>query len=465
MGLVAAGFMNATQEVPKQYVTCDYHNDKHCGDWYTGKKYWIGVTGGAGLLVGLIRYFSSYPKSLPGLFKDIHDFHVHPTWAPLTFLISMISLCGGATLGPEQGLGNVGGGLCTYLTEVLDPGWFDDDDYKSLLVLGGMTAPLGALFQAPLLGTLMIHELGEPPKSFMESSTILSIGAVVCFVVYYEMVTSSYIEHVSTNGIKLSSQWLEYEDWMVGTGFVIGVVSAALCFMILLTIGVTKQLFNRIRSRLANPFLQEVLPPVIGGIAIGTINWALPGTYGNGELVNTWVIKYGGIYGELDDNLLLCTGFARMVLLGISMNCGFVGGIVYPFLSMGMLAGVVAHQHYPEVPLGLFISSFMVALPCGIVPMPFTFTCLSAFAFFLGLNQTVPVFVAVVTSFSLVCSSGLMKGLVRRSEAREAAEAAAAAGKTVEASTNQADKSKKEADQFALNHYLGNQKKGATSEV
>ena len=62
------------------------------------------MTGGAGLLVGLIRYFSSYPKSLPGLFKDIHDFHVHPTWAPLTFLISMISLCGGATLGPEQGL-------------------------------------------------------------------------------------------------------------------------------------------------------------------------------------------------------------------------------------------------------------------------------------------------------------------------------------------------------------------------
>jgi H+/Cl- antiporter ClcA len=58
----------------------------------------------------------------------------------------------------------VGGGLATYLTEKLDPGWFDDDDYKSLLVLGGMTAPLGALFQAPMLGALMIHELGEPPK-------------------------------------------------------------------------------------------------------------------------------------------------------------------------------------------------------------------------------------------------------------------------------------------------------------
>jgi hypothetical protein len=50
---------------------------------------------------------------------------------------------------------------------------------------------------------------------------------------------------------------------------VIGVVSGCLCFMALLTIGVLKQLFNRIRSRLANPFLREVLPPMIGGIAIG----------------------------------------------------------------------------------------------------------------------------------------------------------------------------------------------------
>jgi hypothetical protein len=73
--------------------------------------------------------------------------------------------------------------------------------------------------------------------------------------------------------LQLSIEWLEakgYQDWMVGTGFVIGVVSGCLCFMCLLTIGVTKQIFNRIRSRIANPFIREVLPPLIGGITIGT---------------------------------------------------------------------------------------------------------------------------------------------------------------------------------------------------
>lgn len=67
-----------------------------------------------------------------------------------------------------------------------------------------------------------------------------------------------------------------YQDWMVGTGFVIGVVCGCLCFMILLTIGITKQIFNRIRGRIANPFLQEVLPPLIGGIVIGTSSSSAP---------------------------------------------------------------------------------------------------------------------------------------------------------------------------------------------
>lgn len=125
MGLVAAGFMNAVEQViryldfiispifyiqfiglqiPKQYVTCDWGNDPDCGEWYSGEKYWILISGGAGLLIGLIRYATSYPDNLPGIFKDIQVFHVEPKWAPVTFIISLISLSGGATLGPEQAL-------------------------------------------------------------------------------------------------------------------------------------------------------------------------------------------------------------------------------------------------------------------------------------------------------------------------------------------------------------------------
>lgn len=73
-------------------------------DFYTGEKTWIIITTVTGLIVGLIRFFSKYPEDLPGLFKEIHSYHVEPKWAPWSFLISLISLAGGACLGPEQAL-------------------------------------------------------------------------------------------------------------------------------------------------------------------------------------------------------------------------------------------------------------------------------------------------------------------------------------------------------------------------
>jgi hypothetical protein len=104
MGVAAAAFMNIGDEVPKQWCDCDFSNDNTCGDWYNGKKWWICVTAGAGLAVGLIRWLFTYPDNLPGIFKDIQSFHVDPKWIPVTYCLSAISLAGGATLGPEQAL-------------------------------------------------------------------------------------------------------------------------------------------------------------------------------------------------------------------------------------------------------------------------------------------------------------------------------------------------------------------------
>lgn len=132
----------------------------------------------------------------------------------------------------------------------------------------------------------------------MESTTILSFGSIVCFAIFYEMVDVTYLEYITENGllvsfccfksffnhnvslmfkiyflIKISASWTEnggYENWMIVTGFIIGVVSAALCITILLFVGITKQVFGRIKERLAhNSFLKEVVPPLIGGICIG----------------------------------------------------------------------------------------------------------------------------------------------------------------------------------------------------
>jgi len=246
MAFVAIAYMNCTNKIPALWVTCDYDHDISCGDYYSGKLWWIGVTGGCGFLVGLLRYIAKYPRALPGLFKDINDCHVDPFWCLFTYFFSMISISGGANLGPEQALSSAGGGLATWIVEQLEARstagnpsagasaaasasgdtetpsssassstsskslwsadwWFSSDlEYKKLFILGGMAGPLAALFQAPMLGALVIHELGAPPKSFLESSTLLGIACVTCFSIYYELVSGSYINNLTDEGAEVS---------------------------------------------------------------------------------------------------------------------------------------------------------------------------------------------------------------------------------------------------------------------
>ncbi len=54
----------------------------------------------------------------------------------------------------------MGGGVAYFITHYVD---FLTEDYKNIFVLTGMSGALGALFPSPMLGALMMHELGEPP--------------------------------------------------------------------------------------------------------------------------------------------------------------------------------------------------------------------------------------------------------------------------------------------------------------
>ena len=75
---------------------------------------------------------------------------------------------------------------------------FKNQDYKHLVVLCGMSAALGCLFPTPILGVLMIYELGDPPRTYMESIILLSAGACISFLIYYSMMEYTYLEHIAT---------------------------------------------------------------------------------------------------------------------------------------------------------------------------------------------------------------------------------------------------------------------------
>ena len=476
MGLAGTGFMNVVDYVPTLWI--DNGGFDQASDLYfnAGKLYWLCVPMGAGMLIGLIRHYSSYPDNLPGLFKEINSHHVEPRWAPLTFLISAISLGGGASLGPEQALGNLGGGIATYLTQVIPAEHLPSADDKNLLVLSGMAGAMGALFPSPMLGVMMIHELGHPPKTYMESIIVMSIGAISAFLVYYALIGYTKVAYFSTS-LVTTYEWT-FEEWQCGTAVIIGFFSAVVALVTVIFVGATKQVFVRIRMRLEQrlpeqKLLRAVLPTMIGGLAIGAVNYALPLTLGDGTLVIKQLIQYGHNYAStpptlpfplpsdttppptlshlvnhetISTHLIVASAFAKMFVLGVSLNSGFVGGFVFPTILIGVMTGVVCYQLFPYLPLGLCISCFLAAVPAGICPMPFTLACLAIFTQYNGLYQTIPIYIATITSYTLVCGSGIFSAMQRR---------AMQAQQRQTESEKEAQALAKEEQTFAINAYMG----------
>lgn len=415
IALFAILFMNFAYEVPKLWIDNDDFSTLESCQKYAGKKYWILITFGTGVLVGVIRWVSAYPDDRPGVFKEVNDCHVDPKHVPLTVLISLISLCGGASLGPEQALSNLGGGVATYL---MDRSPFEEDD-KKLAILSGMTAALGALFPSPMLGPLLVYELGNPPKDYMESMIVLSFSGIVSYIIYYTLSDNTYLERISQSyqHYIVAVKW-EFDEWQLGTGFCIGIVAGVVSVLMILVIGINKQVFYRIRSRLRkrNSFVGSVVPPALAGLVIGCVNQALPLTVGSGDSALYSLIKFG-FQNQLSTSLLLQSIIAKIFVLGASMNSGFVGGFVFPQITIGLMCGIVTYNIFSSfMPFGLAVGCWLPAISSGICPMPITLTLLSLFIFNFGLYQTAPIFVSTITAYTLVCGSGLFGALVSRAK-------------------------------------------------
>jgi H+/Cl- antiporter ClcA len=179
----------------------------------------------------------------------------------------MISLSCGACLGPEAGLGNVGGALGTFVghMEVFNI----PNDYRKLLTLTAMTAAFASLFPSPILAVMIIYELGpNPPRQPIECITLSGIGAVASFSLAYTIIGGTWLEHISQTTWKLDAAW-NFDLTQLGIAFIIGIVSGAIGLCITICIGAGRQFFNRLRSCLSNKFLRCVVPPVVGGVFIG----------------------------------------------------------------------------------------------------------------------------------------------------------------------------------------------------
>jgi H+/Cl- antiporter ClcA len=362
--------------------------------WLDGSLWWMAVTAGAGVLVGVLRRFFRLPLKLPGTAEEIKDQRVEPSTALGAVAVSLVSLAGGASLGPEDALGKLGGGLGTWVSERRKL----SEEMRATNTLSGMSGAYGGLLSSPLLATILVLEVARPKaRQFTDTLVASLLSSSVAFAVYFPIAGSTFVGIYTLPSFK-------YHDWQLLAAIPLGLVAGALALVTVVAIGVMAKLTAPLAKR-------TILRSTIGGVAFGLVGVALPLTLFTGTDQLTTVIHDGAALGA---GLLIAVVFAKILVFALCEATGFIGGPFLVMLFIGGTAGVCAHVLIPGLPEGLAFTVMFAALPGSLVAAPFSLILMGALTTQIGTLQIAPVAIAVLTAYLAVSGTGTLMALANR---------------------------------------------------
>ena len=346
--------------------------------WFGGHWWWVAVTAAAGLAVGLLRALTKFPAKIPGLIADIESAHIDTGLVPGLVGISAVSLIGGASLGPEQALGNMGGGAAAWIARRKG---LDDEDGEAN-VLNGFAGAYGGLFSSTVIVVMLILEVARPGgRKFTKALVGGIIASSVSFGIYFVIVGAVFLDAYKVPSYK-------FEDWQLLAAIPLGLLAAVVAAVMVVAIAGSTRLFARLP-------IPSIAKPPLGGIVFGVIGVALPLTLFTGSDQLKSVLADAGTLGL---GLLVAIVVAKILAFAVSMGSGFIGGPIFPALFIGGAAGVAVHQAIDSLPLGLAFTCLFAAVAGALVNAPFAMALTGAFMTQVGALQTAPILIAVVTA-------------------------------------------------------------------
>jgi len=364
--------------------------------WFGGQWWWIAVTAGAGVLVGLLRRLTHLPDQTSGLIADLQDEHVDPGPVPAIVAVSAVSLIGGASLGPEKALGSIGGGAGTWIARRRG---LTTDDAKTT-TLAGFAGAYGGLFTSTVIVVMMIMEIARPGgRRFTTALAGSIVASSVSFALYFVIAGAVFLDAYQV-------PQYQYQDWQLLAAVPLGLFAAVVTAVLGLVMRLAAVLFGRLK-------LPGIVKATLGGAVFGLIGVALPLTLFTGSTQLGMVLADAGTLGA---GLLAALLIGKMLAFGVSQASGFVGGPIFPALFIGGTAGVLVHQLIPGLPLGLTFTCLLAAVPGSMIAAPFSMVLLAGFMTQVGALQTAPILIAVITGF--LALEGVKYLIARRQHAR-----------------------------------------------
>jgi H+/Cl- antiporter ClcA len=369
--------------------------------WGGGEWWWAAVTAGFGLVVGLLHWATRLPERTPGLIEDIDDEHVDPRLVPGIVAVSLASLIGGASLGPEKPLGAMGGGLGGWLSQR----WHRDEDDSRVTTLSGFGGAYGGMLSSPVVVVALILEIARPVgRQGAKALPATVVASSVSFVIYFAVGGAFFLD------VYKVPQY-EFRSWQLLAAVAFGLLAAVLTVVLVLLVKVVGVLFSRLK-------MPSIAKSTLGGLIFGLVGVALPLTMFTGsDQLKTVLHDQGTTLGL---GILIALVVAKMFTFAVSLGSGFVGGPIFASLFMGGTAGVAVHVAIPGVPLGLAFSCMVVSIVAALVSAPFTAVLFAVFTTQVGALQSAPILITAITAY--LAMEAAKYALVSRNHAKEQAQ-------------------------------------------
>ena len=262
--------------------------------------------------------------------------------------VSLVSLAGGASLGPEDALGKMGGGLGTWVSERRKL----DEHVRATNTLSAMSGAYGGLLSSPILATVLVVELARQKAGRLGDTLVAALlSSSVAFGVYFPIAGSTFVGIYTLPALQVRGLAAAR-----GRSARLGRWGA----------GADHRRRDRAPRRLTAPLgNRTILRATIGGIVFGLVGVALPLTLITGTNVLTTVIRDGAALGA---GLVIAVVFAKIVVFALCEATGFIGGPFLVMLFIGGTAGTATHLLIPGLPEGLAFTAMFAALPGRSLP-------------------------------------------------------------------------------------------------
>lgn len=302
-----------------------------------------------GLISGVIVFTWAPEAEGHGTDAAIKSFHhnggkVRARVPFIKTITSAITIGSGGSAGREGPIAQIGAGFGSMLG-----GWLKlSSKDRRILMAAGMGAGVGAIFHAPLAGSLFAAEVLYKELD-LEYEVILP--AVISSIVAYAVFATQF----GWDTLFITPAFTFTNPWQLVAYF----------FLALVVAGGSKiyvKVFYGVRDLFKKIHIPNHFKPAIGGIVVGCFAFFLPEAMGSG-----YGIIQNGFEQKVTLGIFLAVAFGKIITTSFSIGSGGSGGVFGPAIviggSLGGAVGVIAEQLFPG--MGIHSGSFILVGMAG----------------------------------------------------------------------------------------------------